>query len=128
MGAMSAAESFERNSSFQSRGSNLAGMLFEEDFNTDDYREDSNTTSQDGTPRYRAEGELCERQRYASGEMIISTLYAALLVREEGQPGFIEVMRSLLGIRSKDEKGGDKRGERREITEKLPSSCSSWVW
>lgn len=48
--------------------------------------------------KYRSEGELCERQRYASGEMIISSLFAALLVREEAQPGYNRVIRGLLGL------------------------------
>lgn len=83
---------------FLSRGSNFTGTLVDEEA----YQEDNELVSQNSQERrsgkYRSEGELCERQRYASGEMIISSLYAALLVREEAQPGFIKVIRGLLGL------------------------------
>lgn len=52
----------------------------------------------DHSEKHRSGGELFERQRYASGEMIISSLFAALLVREEAQPGFSNVIRELLGL------------------------------
>lgn len=81
-----------RSGEFQSRGSNLVGTLGR-DAVGDDSSESQRTES-----RAKSEGELCERQRYASGEMIISSLYAALLVREEAQPGFIQVLRTLLGL------------------------------
>lgn len=41
--------------------------------------------------------EYYERQRYASGEMLISSLFTALLTRENSDPGYIRFVRQLIG-------------------------------
>lgn len=41
--------------------------------------------------------ELFERQRYASGEMMISSMYMALLIREYAMPGMMTVVRKIFG-------------------------------
>lgn len=41
--------------------------------------------------------ELHERQRYASGEMIITSLFTAVLAREYSDPGYVNVVRQLIG-------------------------------
>lgn len=102
---------------FLSRGSNLAGTLADEQSSEEDelFSKLSNESRRSGN--HRSEGELCERQRYASGEMIISSLYAALLVREESQPGFIKVIRGLLGLG--DSSSTDKLSE--------PDENGTWI-
>lgn len=45
----------------------------------------------------RAREERYERQRYASGEMIISSLFTSLLAREYTDPGYIRLIRQLIG-------------------------------
>ncbi|CAN8073689.1 unnamed protein product [Agarophyton chilense] len=44
--------------------------------------------------------ELYERQRYASGEMVISSLFTALLARDYTDPGYIRLIRQLIGASS----------------------------
>lgn len=48
----------------------------------------------------RAREERYERQRYASGEMIISSLFTSLLAREYTDPGYIRLIRQLIGASS----------------------------
>lgn len=48
--------------------------------------------------RKRSRGELFERQRYASGEMMISSVYVALLIREFAMPGIMSVVRKIFGV------------------------------
>lgn len=45
----------------------------------------------------RIREERYERQRYASGEMIISSLFMSLLAREYKEPGYIRLIRQLIG-------------------------------
>ena len=47
--------------------------------------------------------ERYERQRYASGELVISSLFIALLAREYTQPGYIKLIRQLIGAFSESE-------------------------
>lgn len=49
---------------------------------------------------HRAQGlreETAERQRFASGEMMISSFFAGLLVREYVEPGFVQLIREMIG-------------------------------
>lgn len=48
----------------------------------------------------RSREELYERQRYASGEMVISSLFTALLARDYSDPGYIRLIRQLIGASS----------------------------
>lgn len=48
----------------------------------------------------RSREELYERQRYASGEMVISSLFTALLARDYTDPGYIRLIRQLIGASS----------------------------
>lgn len=48
----------------------------------------------------RAREERYERQRYASGEMMISSLFTSLLAREYTDPGYIRLIRQLIGATS----------------------------
>lgn len=48
----------------------------------------------------RAREERYERQRYASGEMMISSLFTSLLAREYTDPGYIRLVRQLIGATS----------------------------
>lgn len=48
----------------------------------------------------RSREEYYERQRYASGEMMISSLFTALLTREHTDPGYIRFIRQLIGAAS----------------------------
>lgn len=41
--------------------------------------------------------ETAERQRFASGEMMISSFFAGLLVREYVEPGFVQLIREMIG-------------------------------
>lgn len=52
------------------------------------------------TVERRSRGELFERQRYASGEMMISSLFTALLAREYTDPGYLRLIRQLIGATS----------------------------
>lgn len=52
-------------------------------------------TPVDGLKRSR--DELFEKQRYASGEMMISSVYVALLIREFAMPGLMSVVRKIFG-------------------------------
>lgn len=45
----------------------------------------------------RARDESFEKQRYASGEMMISSTYVSLLIREYAMPGLMEVVRKIFG-------------------------------
>lgn len=45
----------------------------------------------------RARDESFEKQRYASGEMMISSTYMALLIREYAMPGLMAVVRKIFG-------------------------------
>jgi voltage-gated potassium channel Kch len=71
--------------------------------------------------RKRNRGELFERQRYASGEMMISSVYVALLIREFAMPGLMSVVRKIFGVGV----GKNPRSKKCWIrTMKVPSS---WV-
>lgn len=48
----------------------------------------------------RSREERYERDRYASGEMIISSLFTSLLAREYTDPGYIRLIRQLIGATS----------------------------
>jgi hypothetical protein len=50
-----------------------------------------------GPGRKRSRDELFEKQRYASGEMMISSVYVALLIREFAMPGIMSVVRKIFG-------------------------------
>lgn len=41
--------------------------------------------------------EMCERQRFASGEMMISSLFAGMLVREYVNSGYLNLVREMIG-------------------------------
>lgn len=74
-----------------------------------------------GAGRKRSRGELFERQRYASGEMMISSVYVALLIREFAMPGIMSVVRKIFGVGV----GKNSRSKKCWIrTMKVPSS---WV-
>lgn len=65
--------------------------------------------------------ELFERQRYASGEMMISSVYVALLIREFAMPGIMSVIRRIFGA------GVGKNTRSRKCwirTQKIPQS---WI-
>lgn len=126
-GTIATRESFDRTApenAFQSRGSNLADTLgYEATGIRDDMLESSDLNRTEQV--VKSEGELCERQRYASGEIIISSLYVALLVREEAQPGFIGVLRTLLGLCENGESGGNATNIDVDGTETPRIEC--WV-
>eukprot|EP00177_Eucheuma_denticulatum_P003901 GFKZ01007054.1.p1 GENE.GFKZ01007054.1~~GFKZ01007054.1.p1 ORF type:complete len:1586 (-),score=225.71 GFKZ01007054.1:1601-6358(-) len=50
-----------------------------------------------GSQFSRARDESFEKQRYASGEMMISSTYMALLIREYAMPGLMAVVRNIFG-------------------------------
>lgn len=50
-----------------------------------------------GSMNIGARDECFERQRYASGEMMISSTYMALLIREYAMPGLMAVVRKIFG-------------------------------
>lgn len=50
-----------------------------------------------GTVTSRARDESFEKQRYASGEMMISSTYVSLLIREYAMPGLMAVVRKIFG-------------------------------
>lgn len=65
--------------------------------------------------------ELFERQRYASGEMMISSVYVALLIREFAMPGIMSVVRKIFGA----DVGKNTRSRKCWIrTQKIPQK---WV-
>lgn len=66
----------------------------------------------------RAREERYERQRYASGEMIISSLFTSLLAREYTDPGYIRLIRQLIGAAT-----GSKGSWIRQIS--IPESWTS---
>eukprot|EP00172_Hildenbrandia_rubra_P004558 Plantae.Rhodophyta-Hildenbrandia_rubra.ctg9423.p1 GENE.Plantae.Rhodophyta-Hildenbrandia_rubra.ctg9423~~Plantae.Rhodophyta-Hildenbrandia_rubra.ctg9423.p1 ORF type:complete len:1282 (+),score=153.34 Plantae.Rhodophyta-Hildenbrandia_rubra.ctg9423:1145-4990(+) len=46
---------------------------------------------------FRNREEIYERQRYASGELVISSLYVAMLIREHAMPGLMEILCKIFG-------------------------------
>lgn len=74
-----------------------------------------------GASKKRSRDELFERQRYASGEMMISSVYVALLIREFAMPGMMSVVRKIFGAGV----GKNARSKKCWIrTMKIPSS---WI-
>jgi Calcium-activated BK potassium channel alpha subunit/Ion channel len=56
-----------------------------------------NATAAAGAGPKHGRHELFEKQRYASGEMMISSVYVALLIREFAMPGIMSVVRKIFG-------------------------------
>lgn len=72
-------------------------MLFQKRDSSDD---DDSEEDRPLLPDQRSREELYERQRYASGEMVISSLFTALLARDYTDPGYIRLIRQLIGTSS----------------------------
>eukprot|EP00180_Rhodochaete_pulchella_P001241 Plantae.Rhodophyta-Rhodochaete_pulchella.ctg2058.p1 GENE.Plantae.Rhodophyta-Rhodochaete_pulchella.ctg2058~~Plantae.Rhodophyta-Rhodochaete_pulchella.ctg2058.p1 ORF type:complete len:229 (-),score=26.42 Plantae.Rhodophyta-Rhodochaete_pulchella.ctg2058:36-722(-) len=58
--------------------------------------------SRDSSAALMAEDDLFSRMRYASGEIVVSSLFISLLVREFNEPGFIDLFRLVVGASGKD--------------------------
>lgn len=89
------------------RSSSIRGDQLVETSDEDDDDEYGTLTGLSGTRLHdsefserRAREERYERQRYASGEMIISSLFTSLLAREYTDPGYIRLIRQLIGASS----------------------------
>lgn len=78
-------------------------MRFVQDDSSDDddrHGSDIHTLKYQHHMQERSREEYYERQRYASGEMVISSLFTALLTREHTDPGYIRFIRQLIGAAS----------------------------
>lgn len=78
-------------------------MRFVHDDSSDDddqHGSDIHTLKHQHHMQERSREEYYERQRYASGEMVISSLFTALLTREHTDPGYIRLIRRLIGAAS----------------------------
>lgn len=78
-------------------------MRFVHDDSSDDddqHGSDIHTLKHQHHMQERSREEYYERQRYASGEMVISSLFTALLTREHTDPGYIRLIRQLIGASS----------------------------
>lgn len=82
-------------------GSGLPGMCgganFDQEGSMPFAGEQASQPLGNGASKKRSRDELFERQRYASGEMMISSVYVALLIREFAMPGIMSVVRKIFG-------------------------------
>lgn len=80
-----------------------SSMRLDQDDSSDDddrHGSDVHTLRDQHHNQERSGEEYYERQRYASGEMMISSLFTALLAREYTDPGYIRLIRQLIGAAS----------------------------
>ena len=80
-----------------------SSMRLEQAFeSSDEDSEDENvhTLKEQQSRQLKSREELYERQRYASGELVISSLFTALLARDYTDPGYIRLIRQLIGSSS----------------------------
>ncbi|CDF36684.1 unnamed protein product [Chondrus crispus] len=95
---------FNRNSRLRLKGMTRSSSmrLDHDDSSDDDDRRgsDIHTLRDQHHNQERSGEEYYERQRYASGEMVISSLFTALLAREYTDPGYIRLIRQLVGAAS----------------------------
>lgn len=74
--------------------------LDHDDSSDDEDRRDIDNLRDEHHSQEHSREELYERQRYASGEMMISSLFTALLAREYTAPGYVRLVRQLIGAAS----------------------------
>ena len=74
----------------------------------------------------RSREHIYERQRYASGELLISTLHAALLIREHAVPGLMSILTTLFGAHTGKQVEGED-GECSQCWIRLIKVSEHWV-
>jgi len=80
------------NTSFHS-----ARMLYDEDFERESTSTESVASSELSVEKTREE--ILEQQRYASGELMLTSPLSSILVKEYNQPGYLNVISKLSGAR-----------------------------
>lgn len=101
-GPQSTTNQFNNKSGLRLKGmTRSSSMRLDQDDSSDDEdRHEIQNLRDEHHNQEHSREEYYERQRYASGEMVISSLFTALLAREYTAPGYIRLIRQLIGAAS----------------------------